>query len=76
MRDPYRLYDFYEKLRNIHINNFPDLRFGQLCYNFFSWLNIERSVDYFFPEEEEMLLALERYIKSQPNKKNKQKPYK
>lgn len=61
MRDPYRLYKFYEKLRDIHIEKFPDLRFGQLCFNFFGWLATERGVDYFFPEEEEMLRALERY---------------
>lgn len=71
MRDPYRLYNFYESLRNIHIKNFPDLRFGQLCYNFFTWLSAERGVDYFFPEEDEMLLALDRYIASQRNIKKK-----
>lgn len=63
MRDPNRLYRFYEQLRNIHMDNFPDLRFGQLCYNFFTWLSVERRVDYFFPEEEEMMAALERYVK-------------
>jgi len=65
MRDLNRLYKFYEQLRNIHMEYFPDLRFGQLCYNFFSWLSTERGVDYFFPEENEMLRALERYAEAQ-----------
>lgn len=64
MRDPNRLYKFYEQLRNVHMEYFPDLRFGQLCYNFFSWL-AERNVDYFFPEENEILKALDRYVESQ-----------
>ena len=61
MRDPYRLYEFYEKLRDIHFKKFPDLRFGQLCYNFFGYLNFEKGVDHFFMEEHELLMALERY---------------
>ena len=61
MRDPNRLYKFYENLRNVHMEHFPDMRFGQLCYNFFGWL-AERGVDYFFPEETELLIALDRYV--------------
>jgi hypothetical protein len=34
MRDPNRLYKFYENLRDIHITYFPDWRFGQFIYNF------------------------------------------
>ncbi len=71
MRDPNRLYRFYEQLRNLHMDNFPDLRFGQLCYNFFGWLSTERGVDYFFPEEDEMLAALERYVKYQKQSKRR-----
>lgn len=55
MRDPDRLYSFYEKLRDIHIKCFPDWRFGQFCYNFFCWLVSEKGLDPFFPEEDEIL---------------------
>lgn len=61
MRDPYRLYRFYEHLRNVHMDYFPDLRFGQLCHNFFGWLADERGVDYFFLEETELLASLDQY---------------
>ncbi len=61
MREPYRLYNFHEKLREIHIEKCPDLRFGQLCFNFFGWLAAERGVAYVFLEENELLTALERY---------------
>ena len=71
MRDPNRLYRFYEQLRNAHMDNFPDLRFGQLCYNFFGWLVNDRKVDYFHLEETELLLALDRYIESQKHRKKK-----
>lgn len=30
MRDANRLYGFYDKLREVHMTKFPDLRFGQL----------------------------------------------
>lgn len=33
MRNPNRLYEFYDKLRAIHMTQFPDMRFGQLMYN-------------------------------------------
>ena len=55
MRDPNRLYDFYRQLQEIHIKYFADWCFGQLCSNFFSWLESEKKVDLFFPEEEQMI---------------------
>ena len=33
MRDAYRLYKFYEELREIHMKYFPDWRFGQMISN-------------------------------------------
>lgn len=61
MRKPERLYPFYEEVRNIHINYFPDWRFGQLCSNFFGWLASEKGKDLFFPEEDKMLEYLKEY---------------
>lgn len=55
MRDPNRLYSFYDGLRQIHMENFPDWRFGQLVNNFMSWLWVVKRVDCFFPEEGDML---------------------
>ena len=64
MRNPQRLNDFYEKLRDIHMMYFPDWRFGQLCSNFFGWLGYNKKIDLFFPEEDEMLKYLEEYVDS------------
>ena len=55
MRDPKRLDNFYQELCTIHKESFPDLRFGQFCSNFFSWIYSEKGMDPFFPEEDLML---------------------
>lgn len=55
MRDPNRLDNFYNTMRKIHMETFPDWRFGQLMSNFFGWLYSEKKIDLFFPEEDEML---------------------
>ena len=54
MRDPNRLDNFYFQLKEIHKITFPDWRFGQLCGNFFGWLQFTQGRDLFFPEEDEM----------------------
>jgi hypothetical protein len=36
MRDTGRLDSFYDEVKHIHAENFPDWRFGQLMLNFFS----------------------------------------
>lgn len=61
MRNPARLDGFYDELKRIHKQHFPDWRFGQFCSNFFGWLMSERHVDLFFPEEGEMLGYLKKY---------------
>ena len=55
MRNPERLDNFYSQLCEIHKKSFPDMRFGQLCSNFFPWLASEKKVDLFFPEEDQMI---------------------
>lgn len=62
MRDPNRLDSFYEELKNIHKDFFPDWRYGQLCSNFFGWLVNTKGIDLFFPEEPRMLEYLREYI--------------
>ena len=61
MRNPDRLDDFYNKVKDIHKKYFPDWRFGQLMSNFLGWLYQEKKRDCFFPEEDEMLKHLEEY---------------
>lgn len=61
MRDPNRLNDFYEQFKYLHKACYPDLRFGQLCMNFFYWLSTEKGIDAFFPEEEKMLDLFKEY---------------
>ena len=56
MRDPNRLYKFYNELMRIHMENFPDWRFGQLIENIDVWIceNTNRP-DIFYCEEDEFL---------------------
>ena len=63
MRDPNRLYPFYQQLTEVHQRTFPDWRFGQFMINFLSWVQSEKC-DPFFPEEDKML----EYIKEYENK--------
>lgn len=55
MRNPERLDAFYDEMKKIHQETFPDWRFGQLMSNFFGWLMSEKNIDLFFPEEDKMM---------------------
>ena len=55
MRNPNRLDNFYDTVKQIHKATFPDWRFGQLMSNFFGWLYSQKNIDLFFPEEDKML---------------------
>ncbi len=61
MRDPNRLNGFYDGLKKIHMEYFPDWRFGQLCSNFFGWLYGSHHIDLFFVEEDRMLEYLNQW---------------
>lgn len=61
MRNPDRLDLFYEEVKQIHKERFPDWRFGQLCSNFISWMFTEKKCDIFFPEEEKLLKYLKEF---------------
>lgn len=63
MRDPNRLYPFYDRLREIHMTYFPDWRFGQLINNVLGWYYTKNKRDIFFPEEDEMIQIFEGYVK-------------
>lgn len=63
MRNPDRLDNFYDKLKEIHKENVPDWRFGQLISNFLTWVYNTKNTDIFFPEEDKMIQLLEEYFK-------------
>lgn len=58
MRNPNRLDNFYEKLKNIHKTEFPDWRFGQFIINFLSWYG----QDPFYLEESKMLAKIQEFV--------------
>ena len=60
MRDPNRLYDFYDRLREVHITKFPDLRFGQFMTCVLGEMQ-SCGRDPFFPEENEMIKFIENW---------------
>lgn len=62
MRNPDRLDKFYDKLKEIHKENVPDWRFGQLMSNFLTWVYNTKNTDIFFPEEDKMIQLLEEYF--------------
>ena len=61
MRDPNRLDNFYEELKTIHRNHFPDLRFGQLITSIFYWIT-NGGVDPFYVEEPQMIEYIREYV--------------
>lgn len=61
MRSKERLDTFYNKLKKIHQEDFCDWRFGQLCNNFFRWLQCNKNVNFFYIEEDEMLKYFNQY---------------
>lgn len=67
MRNPNRLYNFYDELRTIHMTYFPDWRFGQLMSNFLGWVQSTKKIDVFFPEENDMLEYLREFVETSKN---------
>ena len=60
MRDPNRLYTFYNEIMRIHMEQFPDWRFSQLIVNFIGWLQ-QRSIDPFYLEEDVILILFKEF---------------
>ena len=65
MRDPNRLDEFYDRLKELHKECISDWRFGQFCSNFFGWLYSEKKIDLWFPAEKEMIKYIEEFCKEQ-----------
>lgn len=57
MRDPKRFDKFYEELKKIHSQYFPDWRFGQFMINFMSWYG-----DPFYLEEDDFMKKVEEFV--------------
>ena len=63
MRDVNRLDIFYDELKKIHKECFPDWRFGQLINNLERWLQANKGlVDMFYIEEYEMLQYINEFV--------------
>jgi len=58
MRDPNRLYSLYDRLRTVHMEQFPDWRFGQFIFNFLDWYK----KDPFYIEDDKFLELLDRFV--------------
>lgn len=56
MRNPNRLYGFYDELRRIHMQYVPDWRFAQLIMNVFG------TTDIFYMEEDYVLKRIKKYF--------------
>ena len=62
MRDPNRLYKFYENLRDMHMTYLPDWRFGQFISNFIDWYYVTYHRDIFFVEDDKMSEIFTEYL--------------
>ena len=66
MRDVNRLYGFYNELMRIHMENFPDWRFGQLIENFEGWIRDKTNYNgIFYIEEEDLLRYINEFVKNE-----------
>lgn len=61
IRNPNRLYNFYNEVTRLQVTYMPDWRAGQFWLNFLSWLQNEKKIDGFFPEESEMITYLKEF---------------
>ncbi len=62
MRDPERLTKFYREMRNLHRDNLPDLRIGQLILNFIGWYESKYHSDFFYLEDAQFVEKFKEYI--------------
>ena len=61
MRDPNRLDSFYDEMKKIHKEKFPDWRFIQLMQNFMGWYYNKTKLDGFYFEEDKTLILLHEF---------------
>lgn len=61
MRDPKRINEYCERLKVIWFS-VPDWRFGQLISNAMTAFMNETKQDIFYPEDEEIISFMEKYV--------------
>lgn len=62
MRNTARLYGFYNELTRVHVEHYPDWRFGQFINNFLGWIMVSKERDPFYVEENKMLEYLYEFV--------------
>ena len=62
MRNPNRLNNLYDELKNIHKTYLPDWRFGQFMINFINWYYNKYKRDIFYIEDDKILTYIKEYI--------------
>ena len=67
MRNPNRLYNFYDEVKRLHMTYFPDWRAGQFWVNFLCWLQNTKKQDPFFPEDDKLLIYLKEFCGEEEN---------
>ena len=61
LRNPERLDIFYDKLKEIHKERFPDIRFGQLMVHIQNLL-VSTGKDWFYLEENELIERIKKLL--------------
>ena len=62
MRDPNRLDDIYNVIKELHKENFPDWRMMQLINNFFGWYYNKYKRDGFYMEDNNFVNEVKEFI--------------
>lgn len=65
IRDPNRLYNFYNEVTRLHMTYMPDWRVGQFWMNFLGFIQSKKNIDPFFPEDDIMLTYLKEYCEEE-----------
>ena len=63
MRDPQRLDMYGYTIKELHKNNFPDWRIGQMITNFLNWYITTYHTDIFYIEDDMFVERFEKFIK-------------
>lgn len=63
MRDPERLNEFYDELKEIHKKGFHDFRFCQLMLDYLGWIMNTKKRDPFFVEDDLCIEWMKEYAK-------------
>jgi len=63
MRNPNRLNNFYDEIKELHKTYCPDWRFNQLILNYLSWYYNKYKHDGFYDEENKTLDKFKEFIK-------------